>query len=137
MTTLGLLWTLGLMSVTGVVAFVEAGQLEEAVELLQNLPVESVPLERIRRWTFHAHADLRQLVVTLLGQGGDIESAFDLARLFEADLDFYDHDFIFEAYVRMGEAAIPGLVELFSSTSTLEKEGRNRAWQGVLYDIVV
>lgn len=75
------------MNFAEVMASVGAEQLDEAVERLQELPSESVPLEQIRPWIFHAHTPLRQLVVTLLGQQGDVDSIVDLASLFEADLE--------------------------------------------------
>lgn len=95
-----------------VAALVEAGKVEEAKRLLQQMPVDLIPCESIRPWIFHSDDDLRQLVVNVLGQKCDTESIVDLARLFEADLDFYDQDFIFEAYATMGEPAVPGLLSV-------------------------
>lgn len=100
------------MNFANVLALVEDEQFDKAVEQLQKMPVASVPAEQIRPWIFHPDDALRQLAVTLLGQKGDLASIVDLARLFEADLDFYDHDYIFEAYERMGEPAVAGLLEL-------------------------
>lgn len=100
------------MNFADVLASVKAERLDDAVARLQELPVESVSLEQIRPWIFHSHTPLRQLVVTLLGLRGDIDSILDLANLFAAELDFYDHDFIFEAYARMGEVALPGLLDV-------------------------
>ncbi len=116
------------MKLVEVEALVEAGELQKAVRLLQDMPVDAIPCERIRPWIFHPDDDLRQLAVRLLGQKCDTDSIVDLACLFEAGLDFHDHDFIFEAYVAMGEPGVPGLLAVVKNGTPGQ---RSAALQGL------
>ncbi len=112
LTTFSVSWKLGAVKFAAVAALVEAGQVEEAAQLLRQTPVELIPCESLRPWIFHPDHNLRQLVIKVLGQKCDTASIVDLGRLFESGLDFYDHDYIFEAFASMGEPAVPALLSI-------------------------
>lgn len=115
-------------------AHVAAGQIRETADLLRRQldAGETVwalaDLICLQGLLFHADTDLRQLAVRAIGAAGYLEAIPDLATLFAQGLDFYDHDYIFDAFRDMGESAVPALSNILAH----EDEGeRSAALQGL------
>lgn len=96
----------------------DAGQFGEAAEALkQSLDsgetgFSTSEAECLKGILFHSDTKLRQQAVRAVGLAGDVESIPALAKLFDDGLDWFDHDYIFDAFKSMGEPAVPHLAEL-------------------------
>lgn len=94
---------------------------DEAAEWLEAGRTGDVA--RLRELVFHPHTELRQRAVRALGLLGDVASVPALADLYARGLDRFDHDYVFDAFRAMGDAAVPALLQVVERGSDWERHG--------------
>ncbi len=110
-------------------SFLEAAdQLEAFRRSWDGTPLPEEALASLRELLFHPNDRLRQQVILVVGNLRDLGSVPLLCKLYAKGLDFYDHDYIFDAFHQMGSPAIPRLAEI---TSKEQGQESYAAWYGL------
>lgn len=91
-------------------------------------PLAQEDLAVLRELLFHPNDRLRQQAILVVGCLRDFDSVGLLCQLYAKGLDFYDADYIFDAFHQMGGPAVPRLAEV---TSRGAGEESYAAWYGL------